>query len=91
MMYHTEARELKQKLKEYGFINHLSLYAVIINPETLAPEYRRIEVFMQETPKELDILHIRSFFDSFTVYSTYSIWVFNPKTLEIIQAGSWQQ
>lgn len=89
MQSHEQAKELKRILKESGFSYHLSLYAVIVNPETKHPEYRRIEIYLLEIPKERDVSQIRSFFDSFTVHSIYSVWIYNTYNLKIVQVGSW--
>lgn len=90
MKDHNDAREVKRLLAGLGFTDRVSLYAVIINPETRDPEYRRIEVFLYKEPDQNDFLAIRNFFDSFTVFSTYSIWVYDHKNKQIVQAGSWK-
>lgn len=89
MQHDTEARRLKQQLKEFGFLYRVSFYAVVINPTNGNPEYRRIEVFYENKPSRIDVMLTREFFDSFTVYATFSIWVYNQRDKQIIQAGSW--
>lgn len=89
MQTHLEANRVKEIIGNYPYVFVMSLYAVIINPETMSPEYRRIEVFIKGEPEQEDVLFIKQFFNSFTVYSTYSVWMYNPPTKEILFVEGW--
>ena len=62
MKQHIEANRIKDALGHEGYVFTMSLYGVIINPETQRPEYRRIEVFIKGVPDQVDVGGIKNFF-----------------------------
>lgn len=89
MRQHIEANNIKDRLGRHGFLFTMSLYGVIVNPETKRPEYRRIEVFMKSLPSEIDVGGIKNFFRDLVPLSYYSIWAYNNQVQEIVQVESW--
>lgn len=89
MEQHIEANHLKTFLELHGYRFTMSLYGVLYNPETLKPEYRRIEVFMLKLPSAEDVGIIKHFFRDVKPYPYYSIWVYNNILKEIGLIDSW--
>lgn len=86
---HMEANRLKDRLEKLGYYYTISLYAVINNPETQHPEYRRVEVFLNGTPTQTSVNEIKQFFREIKPYHYYSIWAYNVETHQIIMVEDW--
>lgn len=89
MQSHMEANAVKDTLGHKGYVFSMSLYGVILNYDTKQPEYRRIEIFIKGAPSQSDVLNIYHFFQDFTPYKYYSIWVYNKDTKEILCIEDW--
>lgn len=87
---HIAANKVKDRLERLGYDYTMSLYGVIYNPETLRHEYRRIEVFLNVMPNQVNANEIRQFFREIKPYHYYSIWAYNAERHEIILVESWQ-
>lgn len=83
MQQHLAANKIKDKLEQKGFNYTVSLYGIIRNPETTKHEYRRVEVFINGVPDEVDVVAIKNFFEDLIPYNYYSIWVYNRELKEI--------
>lgn len=90
MQQHLEANGAKAFLEAEGYKYTMSLYGVLYNPETMKPEYRRIEVFLSKVPTPLDVGAIKQFFTDIKPYPYYSIWIYNSELKEIGLIDSWQ-
>ena len=88
MRQHIAANKIKDTLGYKGYVFTMSLYGVIINPETQRPEYRRIEVFIKGVPDQIDVGAIKNFFTELPPLDYYSIWVYNRPTKEILHLES---
>lgn len=86
---HLEANQLKSKLEALGYDYTISLYAVLNNPETQHPEYRRVEVFLNGLPNQTSVNEIKQFFREIKPYHYYSIWAYNVETHQIIMVEDW--
>lgn len=89
MMQHIAANKVKDKLAAKGYRFTMSLYGVINNPETQAPEYRRIEVFINGFPGQEDVGGIKNFFTEIIPYQYYTIWVYNRDVKELFMYEGW--
>jgi hypothetical protein len=87
---HLAANKVKDRLMKAGYIYAISLYGVIINPETQHPEYRRIEVFLNGLPTEISVSEIKQFFREIKPYHYYSIWAYNIERHEIVMIEDWE-
>ena len=90
MRQHIAANKIKDALGHQGYVFTMSLYGVIINPETRRPEYRRIEIFIKGVPGQYDVVAIKSFFRELIPLSYYSIWAYDKTHKQIIQVDSFQ-
>lgn len=89
LMMHLEANKVKDHLEKNGYTFTISLYGVINNPETQKAEYRRIEVFLNGNPKEIDVSSIHEFFREVKPYLYYTVWAYNIQRKELIMIGGW--
>ena len=87
---HLQANKLKDKLEKLGYTYTISLYAVLNNPETQHPEYRRVEVFLNGLPTQTSVAEIRQFFREIKPYHYYSIWAYNVETHKIAMIEDWE-
>jgi len=74
---HLAANKTKDFLEKKGYTYTVSLYGVIFNPETEKHEYRRVEVFINGPPDEVDVMGIKNFFTAIKPYQYYTLWVYN--------------
>jgi hypothetical protein len=81
---HNEANTVKDHLWEAGYFYTISIYGVIWNPETKKYEYRRIEVFLNGYPDQIDVEAIHNFFRDVKPYQYYTLWAYNIKRKELI-------
>lgn len=86
---HLQANKLKDYLEQTGYKFTISLYGVIDNPETVKSEYRRIEVFMNGQPKQVDVEAIHEFFREIKPAMYYSIWKYQIETKNLVMIGGW--
>ena len=87
---HLAANKTKDRLEKLGYTYTISLYAVINNPESGKPEYRRVEVFLNGLPNQVNVNEIRQFFREIKPYHYYSIWAYNIESHEIIMIEDWE-
>lgn len=81
---HLEANKVKDILFKSNFWYTISLYSVIWNPETEKNEYRRVEVFLNDYPKQIDVGAIQEFFKEFPAYKYYTIWAYDVVSKKIV-------
>jgi hypothetical protein len=90
MQQHLAANKVKDRLEKLGYTYTISLYAVILNPETEKPEYRRVEVFINGLPNQIIVAEIKQFFTEIKPYHYYSVWAYDVENHEIIMIGDWE-
>jgi hypothetical protein len=81
---HNEANVVKDRLIKNGYYYTMSIYGVIWNDETTRYEYRRIEVFLNGLPDQVDVEAIHNFFREVKPYRYYTLWAYNKQRQEII-------
>ncbi len=81
---HNEANVIKDRLIKAGYYYTMSIYGVIWNPETTKHEYRRIEVFLNGMPDQIDVEAIHNFFNDIKPYQYYTLWAYNKRRQELI-------
>lgn len=81
---HVEANKVKDRLMKNGYFYTMSIYGVIWNGETKKHEYRRIEVFLNDYPNQIDAEAIHNFFREIKPYQYYTLWAYNKERKEII-------
>ena len=81
---HQEANKVKDFMETKGFHYTISFYGVIYNPESKKHEYRRIEVFLNVIPSQIDVAAINHFFEEIKPYNYYSLYVYDAKDKEIM-------
>lgn len=86
---HLAANKVKDRLQHKGYTFTVSFYGVILNPESGKPEYRRIEVFINGVPDQIDIGAIKNFFTEIKPYQYYTLWAYNKQKREIIFIEGW--
>lgn len=81
---HNEANAVKDRLIKNGYSYTMSIYGVIWNPETQKHEYRRVEVFLNGYPAQVDAEAIHNFFRDIKPYQYYTLWAYNKQHKELI-------
>lgn len=90
MRQHIEANHYKELLERLGYRYTISLYGVLHNTLLNRHEYRKIEVFLNGTPKERDVMLLQHFFEDIKPLNYFSIWVYDHKTKTIKLVESWE-
>lgn len=80
---HQEANKIKNFLESKGYKYTISLYGVVTNKTTKHSEYRRVEVFLNGYPEQIDVAGIQHFFEELIPYNYYSLWAYDIEQKEI--------
>lgn len=86
---HETASTLKTVLKLKGYMYTISFYGVLRNTETGHREYRRIEVFLNDFPKQCDVMGIKHFLTEMPPFKYYTIFAYNTETKKLILIMGW--
>ena len=83
-----EAKRIKVKAKELGFVMAMSLYGVLSTLLNHRAQYRRIEVLSDGNLSTQDVELIYRWFQKAHPVKTYTIWLYLTETQELTQVFS---
>ena len=83
-----EAKAVKVKARELGFVMAMSLYGVLTTIDDGRSEYRRIEVLADANLTNQDVEYLYRWFQKSHPIKTYTIWLYLTDTQQLTQVFS---